>query len=123
MKKLAVLLAAMFGMSAAQAAACYKDGASVTLQGNAVRQYMKMGDDSTKGVWVLALDEPVCVIDKETSEDVQGRLMVSRVQLIGMPPPEGVSLLLTGKLSTGNLSQYYIVPTALWVKSGRKLVP
>jgi hypothetical protein len=123
MKKLAVLLLATLGMGAANAANCYRNGETVTLQGNAVRQYMKMGDDSTKGVWVLALDEPVCVIDKETSEDTQGRLMVSRVQLIGTPPPEEVSLELTGKLSTGNLSQYYIVPTALWVQKGRKVAP
>lgn len=99
---------------------CYPVTTNLTVFGTAVRQDVELSDGSTKAVWMLAMDPPLCVIDRRFSRDAQGRIAVSRIQLIGPPPPPNVPLAVTGVLSTKNAPEYFIMPTAMWVTPPRK---
>ena len=110
-----LLLALIAGTKTVHAQMCYPVGAYMTLLGRAVAEHVQLSDGSSKDIWMLAMDPPLCVIDKRYSQDSQGRMSVSRVQIVGAVPPTGVPLMLTGTLSTRNAPQYFIVPTALSV--------
>jgi hypothetical protein len=74
-----------------------------------------------KDVWLLVTDRPFCVIESPDGVDAPREISVPRLQIIGQPPPPGATIELTGRLSTGNISQYYAVSTAISVISGRRI--
>ncbi|MEP7101912.1 MAG: hypothetical protein ABI781_15485, partial [Burkholderiales bacterium] len=104
----------------AAAETCLHDGTRdrsvVTLQGKVDQEQLGMADGSVRTVWILVTSTPTCVQDPG-----EPRTMVKRVQVFGDPPPTEVPIELTGRLSTGNFSQSYAAPNALWVTKGRKL--
>lgn len=87
----------------------------VTVHGVAIARPLRLADGSTRTVWVLSLNSPLCV----TETPGQTRI-VRDVQIVGQPPPPDVEIELTGRLSTGNITQYYAVPTAIAVTGGRR---
>jgi hypothetical protein len=103
--------------SAAWAAAplCFPVGTTMTLRGTPVQDVMETDGGSRQPVSLLAMDPPLCVIDKRYSQDAQGRVMVPRVLIIGPPLPTGVTLSVTGTLMRRSAPPYYMVPTAAWV--------
>ncbi|MDR5805501.1 hypothetical protein [Caballeronia sp. LZ001] len=104
--------------------ACYPVGTAITLFGTAVREDVESSDGSVRTAWMLAMDPPLCVVDRRFSQDALGRLMVPRIQLIGVPPPPvRVPIAVTGTLSTRNAPQYFIVPSAMWVTPPRPPQP
>lgn len=74
-----------------------------------------------KSVWLLGTDRPICVVESEDGIAAPQERNVSRLQIVGKPPPTGVAIELTGKLSTGNITQYYAESTAIVVTSGRRI--
>ena len=111
-----LLLSALFsGAAIAQVQSCYPVGTTMTLLGKAVPESIQLSDGSAKTIWMLAMNPPLCVIDKRYSQDPQGRISVSRIQIVGPNPPTGVPIMLVGILSTRNGPQYFIVPTQLSV--------
>jgi hypothetical protein len=96
-------------------AACYPVGTTLTLRGIAVRETVETSDGSDKSVSMLAMDPPLCVVDRRYSQDAQGRIAVPRVELVGPAPASGASLAVTGTLSTRNAPEYFLIPTAMWV--------
>jgi hypothetical protein len=102
---------------------CQKDGDLITIQGIATAQSLELANGSTKSVWLLATDRPICVVESEDGiADPQER-NVSRLQVVGKPPPTGVAIELKGKLSTGNITQYYAESTAIVVTGWRRIDP
>ena len=99
---------------------CYKDGASITIRGMAVAEQLSLADGGTKEVWLLMLDSPMCVLGADDADRMQAS-SVGRVQIVGRPPPTNTKIELTGRLSTLNITQWYAVPTAIIVASGRKV--
>jgi len=100
---------------------CSKDGDVVTIQGRATSQPLELADGSLRNVWVLAAAKPICVVDSITASAAPHEMSVSRFQIIGQPPPSDTAIELTGKLSTGNITQYYLEPEAITVMSGRRI--
>jgi len=111
MKTALWLLALASAASAADDKACLEQGDQVTLQGRAHAEPLTMANGTKQQVWIFET-APVCVEAESTT----------RFQLIGKPPPAGKSIELVGVLSTRNVTQYYAVPNALTVTSG-KVVP
>lgn len=107
--------------TAAAAIGCQKDGDLITIQGVAAAQSLELANGSTKSVWILATDRPICIVESENGIDAPKEHRVSRLQVVGKPPPTGVSIELKGKLSTGNITQYYAESTAIVVMSGRRI--
>jgi len=102
---------------------CLHDGERVTLQGIASSAHLTMANGSATTVWVIEIQDGICV-DQPTAESQEGgRATIRRFQVIGPPPPPGVPIELIGTLSTGNVTQSYAVPNAIKVLSGRKLKP
>ncbi|MGA2989546.1 MAG: hypothetical protein ABSD88_03645 [Candidatus Korobacteraceae bacterium] len=100
---------------------CYNDGDSVSLRGVASPVMLKMANGTVSKVWVLTTETPVCVMEQAPWNDAPKQITVLRVQVIGSAPPLGSAVELKGKLSTGNITQYYAEPTAITVTSGRKI--
>ena len=91
------------------------------MQGWATSQRLELADGSLRNVWVLVADKPICVEDSITASATPHEMSVSRFQIIGQPPPSDTAIELTGKLSTGNITQYYLEPEAITVMSGRRI--
>ncbi len=102
-------------------AGCHRDGDVVTIQGVATAQSLELANGSVKGVWLFVTDRPFCVIESPDGVDAPREISIPRLQIIGQPPPPGATIELTGRLSTGNISQYYAVSTAISVISGRRI--
>jgi hypothetical protein len=102
-------------------AGCYRDGEIITIQGVATAQSLELANGSMQKVWLLVTDRPVCIVESITGTDTSQRISVSRLQIIGQPPPAGVAIELTGKLSTGNITQWYAESTAIVVNTGRRI--
>jgi hypothetical protein len=100
---------------------CHNDGDRITVQGVATAQSLELANGSTKSVWILATDSPICVVESEDGIAVPQERNVSRLQVVGKPPPTGVAIELKGKLSTGNITQYYAESTAIVATSGRRI--
>ncbi len=98
---------------------CYSNGDTITLQGIARPQPLELADNSIRTVWVLTVDNPICVLDVDANGGQDSH--VTLVQIIGSPPPTGTEIELAGTLSTGNITQYYAVPTAISVIRGRRI--
>ncbi|BAN27499.1 hypothetical protein BRPE64_DCDS05630 (plasmid) [Caballeronia insecticola] len=94
---------------------CFPVGTTLTIRGTPVQEMIETDSGSQQPIWMLSMDPPLCVIDKRFSQDPQGRLLVTRVQIIGPPLPNGVQISATGTLLRRSTLPYYIVPTALWV--------
>jgi hypothetical protein len=115
-----LLAAASIAASSASASACHADGEEITVRGTAFPQPLQMADGSFQKVWVLELTAPFCVIGSDEN-GLPVEEHVSRMQVVGTPPPNAVLIELKGKLSSDNVTQYYAEPTAIVVKSGRKI--
>lgn len=94
---------------------CYPLGTSITLLGKAFSESVVMSDGSTKKVWMLSMDPPLCVIDKRFSRDPQGRVSVPRLGIVGLVPPAGKPITVVGTLNASNTVQYFIIPSQLYV--------
>lgn len=81
-----LLLALISGTKTIHAQMCYPVGAYMTLLGRAVAERVRLSNGSSKDIWMLAMDPPSCVIDKRYSQDTQGKMSVSRVQIVGAVP-------------------------------------
>jgi hypothetical protein len=95
--------------------ACFPVGATLTIYGDSVREGASLSDGSRSSTPSLSLNPPLCVIDKRASQDSYGRISVTRLQLIGPPPPPGVRLGVTGMLNSASKGSYYMAPTSVWV--------
>jgi predicted nucleic acid-binding Zn ribbon protein len=100
---------------------CYRNGDFVALRGTASSQELEMPNGSTRTAWILVTDESLCIVTSPSSEAGGHQVNVRRVQVIGVPPPTGIALELTGKLSTGHVGPNYAESTTLNVIRGRKL--
>jgi uncharacterized protein YecT (DUF1311 family) len=100
---------------------CHRDGDVVTIQGVATAQSLKLANGSVQNVWLLVTDRPICLLESPNGVDAPLETSVFRIQIIGQAPPSDTALELTGKLSTGNISQYYAEPTAINVISGHRI--
>jgi uncharacterized protein YecT (DUF1311 family) len=100
---------------------CYRDGEIVTVQGITTAQPLQLANGSVKSIWLLVTDRPICVMEAPNGIEAPHETSVSRLQIIGQPPPSNAAVELTGKLSTGNISQYYAESTAINVISGRRI--
>jgi hypothetical protein len=122
---ISILLLTLAALSAQagpyQAAECHRDGDVITIQGTATAQSLELANGSVRNVWLLVTDKPICIVASEDGVEKPHEISVSRVQIIGEPPPLAVSIELTGKLSTGNITQYYAAPTAIQVQSDRRI--
>ena len=120
------LLCAMFALWAGTtwaAPACFPVGTNLTLRGMPVQETVETDSGSQQSIWMLSMDQPLCVIDRRFSQDAQGRIAVPRVQIMGPPLPPGVLLSVTGTLLRRSTPPYYIVPTAVWVSPPTKVPP
>lgn len=120
MLKSLVTTVALCAMGAAHAE-CFRDDSVVTLQGTASAQTLTLANGSAKTVSVLDLATPICAIENVDPTHLNQNTQISRIQVIGVPPPLGVPIELTGRLSTGNFTQYDAVPTAITVAKGRRV--
>lgn len=126
--------------ASASAAPCYSDGDVVTLEGTATRQASRQAANQianqaasqaasqsqteappAKPVWVLSLSSPICVDAPAAAQGQRQQSTVTLVQIIDAVPAENARLQLTGKLVTGNVSEYFAVPTAIFVLKQRVL--
>lgn len=101
-------------------AACYQDGDIVTVTGIIIDQPIELANGSKTSAPVLKTTKPICVIQENFGESPDVPANVSRLQLLGKNPVYGVMVELKGRIRTGGVSQYYAVPNALEVISGRK---
>lgn len=101
--------------------ACVSDGQQIALRGIATQIPLKMADGQMNTVWVITTDAPVCINEKNSTNSIKNRAQVRQFQVMGFPPPAGEPIELTGKISTGNSLNTYVVPDALRVINGRKL--
>jgi len=73
-------------------------------------------------VWILTTENPVCINVFIDSDSIQkSQTYVSRIQILGAAPPEGVLIDLNGILRTGNTANFYAVPNTITVISGTKV--
>jgi uncharacterized protein YecT (DUF1311 family) len=100
---------------------CHRNGDVITTQGIATAKSLELANGSVRNVWLFITDKPICIVESEDGITTPKETDVSRFQIIGQPPPSGVAIELIGKLSTGNISQYYAEPTAIEVVSGRRI--
>jgi hypothetical protein len=122
--------------ASASAAPCYSDGDVVTLEGTATRQASRQAASQAaspaasqsqteappaKPAWVLSLASPICVDAPAAAQGQRQQSTVTVVQIIDAVPAENARIQLTGKLVTGNVSEYYAVPTAIFVLRQRVL--
>lgn len=98
---------------------CYKDGQTITVVGQADSQPLQMADRSIRDVWVLHLKTPLCVSAEYPWTQGAQYESVRQIQILGSPPPRGKDLELKGKLTTGNVTQGYLLPNAIKVIGGR----
>lgn len=123
MKKTILFLAMVAISSAALAGKCIKDGDKVSLVGVVSTKPTEMADGSYRHIDVLALNKPICVLEEDAESGALRKSMTSEIQIIGKGAHFGDNVELTGTISTDNVSQYYAVPTAIKVASGKKLMP
>ena len=102
-------------------AKCYHDRDVVKLRGTVSSRPLSMADRSIKTVWILSTDTPVCVVETLPWTSATPKAKVSRFQIEGSPPPADTTIELTGKLSTGNVTQYYAEQNAIEVTQGRRV--
>ena len=87
-------------------AGCYKQGETVTVWGRASR---------TGDAWILSTISPLCVYEQASAPR-----MITELQVIGQPPPQGEPLALTGELYT-RADPRYAMNHRIRVKEGRRL--
>lgn len=103
------------------AVGCHKERDVFAIQGVATPQSLELADGSVKSVWILVADKPICVVDSVVVKSPPYEVGVSRFQIIGQPSPSNTAIELTGRLSTGNITQYYAEPEAIEAISGRRI--
>lgn len=121
MKWLSIIVCFGFTSAAAYAAPCYNNGEHVTLQGKAHAHSLTLANGSVKVIWFLVISPPVCVKQYQTSGNIVQEVDVSRVRIIGLPPPSDVAIELKGTLITSNAASKYIEGVAIRVISGRRI--
>lgn len=107
--------------SIAMADDCWKDNQTVTIQGTADTETMRPVDGKEITQYVIKADQPHCVFENWPGDSGPANEQVTTYQIIGQAPPLGTHIELTGTISTGNVTEGYVEPTALEVISGRKL--
>ena len=105
--------------------ACLSDGDIVTLQGTATAKTLTATDGSANTVWIFNTSTPICVVEGANKLGVGTAGLtqknISEIQIIGVAPPPDTAIELKGTLSTGNVTQYYYVSTAIKVISGKRI--
>ena len=121
MRLFGLTIAALIICSAlpALAAPCFENGEVITVRGTASEQNFASAAGGAQDLWILSIDQPICVTETLVGEVSQHT--ISRLQIVGMPPPANLPIELKGKLSTGNDTEFYAEPTLLQVISGRRL--
>jgi hypothetical protein len=105
-----VLLACVLAPEApAQSSRCFENGDVVAFDGMA-------SHGARPGEWALNLPRPICVARDVSASGTN----ITRIRIIGTPPPLGVPLELTGKLVLGHSAAESTMIVALVVSSGRK---
>ena len=99
---------------------CYNHGDVITVQGVATAQPLKLANGQVTQGWVLVTDRPICLMKSSEGNNASHEIGVSRLQIVGQPPPVGVLIELTGRLSAGNISRDADL-TALVVISGHRI--
>jgi uncharacterized protein YecT (DUF1311 family) len=84
---------------------CYNDGDVITVQGAAAAQPLKLANGQVTQGWFLITDRPICLIKFTGGNNASHEISLSRLQIVGQPPPVGVSIELTGRISAGNISR------------------
>jgi hypothetical protein len=102
---------------AAVADVCVPLGATVIVSGRATQEGLETYDGSFEGSYVLALENPLCVLDARNRIEPNGKTLVSRVELVGSKPPTGVQLAVSGAIEAKNQAEYSMRPTAVRVTS------
>ncbi|MPW23023.1 hypothetical protein GCT13_41170 [Paraburkholderia sp. CNPSo 3157] len=102
---------------------CFPVGTALTLRGTTAQEIAETGGGAQQTISVLLMEPPLCVIDPRFGQDAQRRIMITRVQLVGPPPPAPMQLTVTGTLMRRNTPQYYVVPTAVWATPPKKPPP
>jgi hypothetical protein len=97
---------------------CYRNGDIVAIEGVASSATPRAAGSRE---WVLNLPNSICVFAKTAPPRSGFRGDTSRVRIIGVPPPLGVRLALTGKLLLGRSASASAIIVAIEVISGRKL--
>jgi hypothetical protein len=100
---------------------CYSDGDVITVKGVAAANSLELANGTLTRVWLLTLDSAICVRDPISVAEAPHEMSVRRVQIIGQSPPSDSHIELAGKVSTGNITQYFAVPTSLNVIRGRRI--
>lgn len=93
---------------------CYEDGEHVAFTGVVGREELVMADDTATTVTILTVDAPVC-IRPVPGMGGEERRFISRFQLIDGGRVHDGQRRVQGRLSTGNVTQYYAVPDAIEV--------
>ena len=121
MEKILVFLALTTTAPIINAGDCVKDGQKISISGVGITKKLEMADGSLRKVEILNLNNPICAIEEDAESGLPRRVRVTQVQIIGNHSTEGDNVVLTGIISTGNITQYYAVSTAIRVISGKKL--
>jgi uncharacterized protein len=109
---------------AADQSECHTDTDIVVFQGTASAQRIAMADGSMTTAWFLTTATPACVWE---GPPFQRKVIVSRFQIIGSPPPAGVAIELAGTLSnfgSFKVARYYVETgsiAAIKVISGHRI--
>jgi hypothetical protein len=99
---------------------CHNEGDVITVQGIASASSPESADGSTRSIWALNIDQPICLTD--SSKGASGhQTTVSRLQIMGQAPPSGVEIELTGKLVTGHLDEDFAEHAALKIIKGHRI--
>jgi hypothetical protein len=123
MSQCALALTLATAATAAAAQTCFPVGVSFTVFGRAGVERVSLSDGSASKIAVLTMDPPLCVIDKRYSNDPQGRISVTRMQLVNASPPLDVPLMVTGTLVTRNAPEYFFLPSSISVVPPTMRIP
>jgi hypothetical protein len=100
---------------------CFHDGSLVTVTGIVSEQTRQTADGEKTSVPILVMENPLCVFTSDDDITSSKAISVTRIQVVGTPPPVGAMLELRGRLNAGSGRQDYAEPIAISVVSGRRI--
>jgi hypothetical protein len=108
---------------AVAAEVCVPLGTTVLVSGRATQEGLETYDGSFEGSYVLALENPLCVLDTRNHIEPEGRTLISRVELVGSKPPTGVQLAVSGPIEPKNHAEYSMRPTSIRMSKSERTLP